>query len=103
MKNKYTNRAMNTLDTAPKAKAGAKSIKQVVKDNGTVTGYMLSDNTVVSKEDALNMARDGQIKNVGIAHRYDTEYLKGIPDSKSTNNLSELPTVSQSKVDSKMN
>lgn len=103
MNSKSTNRAMNTLDAAPKAKAGAKAIKQVVKDKGKVTGYMLSDNSVVSKDAAIQMARDGNIKNVGISHRNSTEYLKGLPDAKSTNNLSELPTVSQSKIESEMN
>ncbi|HIT34757.1 MAG TPA: DUF3892 domain-containing protein, partial [Candidatus Faecousia intestinigallinarum] len=43
---------------------------------------------------AVNMAKQGQIAGVGIAHRGDTEYLKSIPDGKENNNLGNLPSVS---------
>ncbi len=40
------------------------------------------------------MAKGGEIKGVGVAHRGDTEYLKSIPDSSDSNNLGNLPSVS---------
>ena len=44
-------------------------------------------------QQAVDMAKQGQIAGVGIAHRGDTEYLKSIPDGSEGNNLGNLPTV----------
>ena len=83
-----------TLDQIPQATANAKRIVELVKEGGRITGYQLSDNTVVEKQQAVNMAKQGQIVGVGIAHRGDTEYLKSIPDGSENNNLGNLPSVS---------
>ena len=84
----------NTLDQIPQANSNAKRIIDLVKEDGRITGYQLSDNSIVEKQRAVNMAKQGQIAGVGIAHRGDTEYLKSIPDSRENNNLSNLPSVS---------
>ena len=83
-----------TLDQIPQAKVNAKRIVGLVKEGGSVTGYQLSDNTIVEKQQAVDMAKQGRIAGVGIAHRGDTEYLKSIPDGSENNNLSNLPSVS---------
>ena len=83
-----------TLDQIPRANVNAKRIIGLVKEGGRITGYQLSDNTVVEKQQAVNMAKQGQIAGVGIAHRKDTEYLKSIPDGSENNNLGNLPSVS---------
>lgn len=83
-----------TLDQIPQAKANAKRIIGLVKEGGRVTGYQLSDSSFVEKQQAVAMAKQGQIAGVGIAHRGDTEYLKSIPDGSENNNLSNLPSVS---------
>lgn len=83
-----------TLDQIPQASANAKHIIGLVKEGGRITGYQLSDNTVVEKQQAVAMAKQGQIAGVGIAHRGNTEYLKSIPDGSENNNLSNLPSVS---------
>jgi len=69
-----------------------------VKEGGKVTGYQLSDQTVLEKSEAIQLAKEGGIAGVGIAHRGDTEYLKSIPDETENNNLSSLPKVSRSKL-----
>lgn len=84
----------NTLDQIPEANENAKRIVGLVKQRGKVIGYKLSDETFVSKPDAVNMAKQGEIAGVGVAHRGDTEYLKSIPDGSENNNLSNLPSVS---------
>lgn len=84
----------NTLDEIPEASADAKRITGLIKERGKITGYRLSDETYVSKSNAVNMAKQGQIAGVGIAHRGDTEYLKAIPDGSENNNLGNLPSVS---------
>ena len=83
-----------TLDQIPQANANAKRIVGLVKEGGRITGYRLSDSTVVEKQQAVDMAKRGQITDVGIAHRGDTEYLKSIPDGSENNNLGNLPSVS---------
>ena len=86
--------AKQTLDQIPQANTNAKRIVGLVKDGGRITGYQLSDETFVSKPEAVSMAKQGQIAGVGIAHRGDTEYLKSIPDGTENNNLGNLPSVS---------
>ena len=83
-----------TLDQIPQSNPNAKHIIGLVKEGSRITGYQLSDNSIVEKQQAVNMAKQGQIAGVGIAHRGDTEYLKSIPDGSENNNLSNLPSIS---------
>jgi len=84
----------NTLDQLPQANSNATRIVGLVKKGGKITGYQLSDNSFVEKQRAVNMAKQGHIAGVGIAHRGDTEYLKSIPDGSENNNLGNLPSIS---------
>ena len=86
--------AKQTLDQIPQAAPNAKRIVGLVKKGGKITGYQLSDNTIATKQQAVNMAKQGQILGVGIAHRGDTEYLKSIPNGNENDNLGNLPSVS---------
>lgn len=86
--------AMSALDDVPTPKDNTKSIVALLKEHGRVSGYQLSDGQIVSKEEGVAMARQGDIKDVGIAHRKGSEYLKSLPDGAENNNLSHLPTVS---------
>jgi hypothetical protein len=88
------NNVKNTLDQIPEANKNAKSITGLVKEGGKITGYQLSDNSVVSKQQGVNMAKQGQISGVGIAHRGNTEYLKSVPNGSENDNLGNLPSIS---------
>ncbi|MEG2016055.1 MAG: DUF3892 domain-containing protein [Oscillospiraceae bacterium] len=92
---KTNNLPMNTLDVVPSPKPDAKQIVALVKDSGRVTGYKLSDDSVVSKQQGVRLAKQGDIAGVGIAHRNGSEYLKSLPDGAENNNLGSLPSVSQ--------
>ena len=83
-----------TLDQIPKASSNAKHIVGLVKEGGRITGYQLSDNSIVPKQQAVNMAKQGQIADVAIAHRGDTQYLKSVPNGSENDNLGNLPSVS---------
>ena len=87
--------AYAALDEVPTPKADAKEIVGLVKSSGRITGYQLSDGETVSKEEGVSMAKSGEIQGVGIAHRKDTEYLKSLPDGTESNNLGNLPSVSE--------
>ena len=88
------NLVKKTLDQIPQAGPNAKRIVGLVKESGRITGYKLSDESIVSKPEAVSMAKQGQIVGVGIAHRGDTEYLKSIPNGDENDNLGNLPSVS---------
>lgn len=88
------NLAKNTLDQIPQANSDAKRIVGLVKEGGRITGYQLSDDEIVEKQQAVDMARQGKIAGVGIAHRGDAEYLKSIPNGSENDNLGNLPSVS---------
>lgn len=86
--------AYAALDDVPTPKSDAKEIVGLVKSGGRISGYQLSDGTTVSKEEGVSMAKAGDIRGVGIAHRKDNEYLKSLPDGSENNNLSNLPSIS---------
>lgn len=87
------NLAYAALDEIPTPKADAKEIVGLVKSSGKITGYQLSDGQIVSKQEGVDMAKNGDIQGVGVAHRNDSEYLKALPDGKENNNLGNLPSV----------
>lgn len=83
------------LQDIPKPNADAKQIVALVRDNGHVSGYQLSDGRVLSKEDGVQLAKQGGIQGVGIATRKGNEYLKSLPDESEGNNLGNLPSFTQ--------
>ena len=87
-------RIMNTMQEIPEPRDDALSIVALIKDAGHISGYELSDGSVVSREEGVRMARDGRIKDVGIAHKKDTEYLRSLPDNSEDNNIGSLPSRS---------
>lgn len=70
----------------------ARKITKLIKRNGKVVGYEIADEFDVTVEQAIELAKQGKIQSVGIAHNKDTVYLKSIPDDTENNNLSNLPT-----------
>ena len=86
------------LDEVPTPKSDAKEIIGLVKSSGKISGYKLSDGSTVNKEEGVAMAKAGEIRGVGVAHRKDAEYLKSLPDGSEENNLSNLPSTTESKV-----
>ncbi len=85
---------MNTFDDVPKPAPNARKITGLVKERGRITGYRLSDNTTLDKAQAVQLAQQGGIAGIGIAHRGGTQYLKALPDGSDGNNLGNLPSVS---------
>ena len=87
--------AYAALDNVPTPKSDAKEIVGLVKSSGRISGYRLSNGATVSKEEGVAMAKAGEIKGVGVAHRKDSEYLKALPDGSENNNLGNLPSVTR--------
>ena len=85
---------MRAMKDIPQPKADAKQIVALVKNDGRVSGYKLSDGQVVDKGQGVQLAKQGDIRGVGVSSRNGNEYLKSLPDQTEDNNLSSLPSVS---------
>lgn len=86
---------IRAMEDVPDANSNAKSIVALVKDKGRVSGYKLSDGSVLSKAEGVKLAKEGGIRGVGVAKRKGSEYLKSLPDESENNNLGNLPSVTQ--------
>ncbi len=85
----------NINEQVPTPNANAQRITKLVKHSGSVVGYELSNGNVVSKDEAIQMAKSGQIEGVAVALNKGNEYLRSLPDGTENNNLSNLPTLTQ--------
>lgn len=85
---------MLALAEIPTPTADAQQIVALVKTGGRVSGYKLADGSVLDKQAAVELARQGGIQDVGIASRNGNYYLKSLPDAVSGNNLGDLPSIS---------
>ena len=73
----------------------AQSIVKLVRKDGKVSGYELSDGRVLSKREGVALAKQGGIRGVAIASRSGHEYLRSLPDGMESNNLGDLPSMPQ--------
>lgn len=90
-----TNHALPRMAFAeiPEAKPDAKKITALVKKGSVVTGYQLCDGRILNKQQAVILAKKGEIAGAGIATNKGVEYLKSLPDADEGNNLSHLPSI----------
>lgn len=89
------NLPMMAMKDIPTPAPDAKQITALVKESGRITGYQLSDGQILNKPDAIQLARAGGIRGVGVSSRNGNEYLKSLPDADESNNLGNLPAVTQ--------
>lgn len=86
---------LQTFQDIPTPNANAQQIVALVKEEGRVTGYKLADGRILSREEGVQLAKEGGIQGVGVATNKGTEYLKSLPDGSEENNLGSLPSVSK--------
>ena len=84
---------INIMNSVPNK--DAKSIVKLVRKDGKVSGYELSDGQVLSKREGVQLAKQGGIRGVAIASRNGSEYLRSLPDGDESNNLGDLPSTPQ--------
>lgn len=94
-KNDLSKLPLRAMEDIPHPNSDAKQIVALVKEDGRITGYQLSDGRVLNKNEGISLARQGGIQGVGIASRNGNEYLKSLPDNSDDNNLGNLPSVKQ--------
>lgn len=83
----------NINKEVPTPNADAKRITKLVKHDGDVVGYELSNGQRVSKDEGIQMAKIGEIAGVAVATRKGNEYLRSLPDENENNNLGNLPSI----------
>lgn len=84
----------NINKIVPTPKSDAQEITKVVKHGGLIIGYELQNGHQVDKNAAIEMAKRGEIKGVGVGvSAKGEEYLRSLPDGDESNNLSNLPII----------
>jgi len=75
-------------------------ISRVVKDSqGEITAYEFENGDIVSKEQAVMLAKQGNISGVSIStSRKGEEFLRSLPDGDKTNNLDSLPVIDDNDI-----
>ena len=83
-----------------KKESGAHMISRVVKDNqGEITAYEFENGDIVSKEQAVMLAKQGNISGVSIStSKKGEEFLRSLPDGDKTNNLDRLPVIDDNDI-----
>ncbi|GAA0739569.1 DUF3892 domain-containing protein [Clostridium oceanicum] len=72
-----------------------KDVVALIKDkNEAVIGYKLSDGEILSKEEAIKRAAEGEINDVVIGtSKNGDQYLHGIPEATGGIDLESLPII----------
>lgn len=81
-------------DVVSEGGAGAHQISKLIKSGGEVVGYELEDGVHVSVQQAIDMAKQNQLKHVGVSTSKDgSEYIRSLADGDESNNLGNLPSI----------
>jgi len=74
----------------------AKQITKFIKQDNQVTGYVLSTGEKVTIQEAVQLAKEGMLQHVGVSTSKDgSEYIRSLPDDDESNNLNNLPGVTE--------
>lgn len=75
-------------------KSVAKITKVKKTPDGDITDVMLDNGNVYSVNEAISMARNGQIQGVNVGRaKNGREFLRGDPNGVESDNLDNLPTM----------
>lgn len=86
----------NINKVVPNPTSDAMQVTKLVKHSGDVTGYELSNGERISKQEGVQMAKEGHISGVAVGiSRKGEEYLRSLPDENEGNNLSSLPSITE--------
>lgn len=83
-----------------KKENSAHIITRVVKDNGgEITAYEFENGDIVSKEQAVMLAKQGNISGVSTStSKKGEEFLRSLPDANKSNNLDSLPVIDDNEI-----
>lgn len=83
-----------------KRESSTHMISRVVKDSeGEITAYELENGEIVSKEQGVLLAKQGNISGVSVSNsKKGEEFLKSLPDGDKSNNLDSLPVIDDNEI-----
>ena len=83
-----------------KSEGSTHVISRVAKDNqGEITAYELENGEIVSKEQAVLLAKQGNISGVSVStSKKGEEFLRSLPDQNKANNLDSLPVIDDNDI-----
>lgn len=83
-----------------KKENSAHIITRVVKDNGgEITAYEFENGDIVSKEQAVMLAKQGNISGVSTStSKKGEDFLRSLPDANKSNNLDSLPVIDDNEI-----
>ena len=83
-----------------KRESSTHMISRVVKDSqGEITAYELENGEIVSKEQGVLLAKQGNISGVSVSNsKRGEEFLKSLPDGDKSNNLDSLPVIDDNEI-----
>lgn len=88
--------ANNTNLVVSEGNSQARSITKRIKHSGDVVGYELSDGSHVSIQQAVELAKQNVLNHVGVSiSKGGEEYLRSLPDGDESNNLGNLPSITE--------
>lgn len=75
----------------------ANRIVAVGKDSDNeIVSYKLDNGEILSRDQAISMAKEGGLKGVSVAKsRKGEQYLRSLPDDDESNNLKNLPNIEE--------
>ncbi|HEY8890060.1 MAG TPA: DUF3892 domain-containing protein [Clostridium sp.] len=75
-------------------------ISRVAKDNkGEITAYELENGEIISKDQAVLLAKQGNISGVSIGtSKKGEDFLRSLPDGDKANNLDSLPVIDDNDI-----
>jgi len=75
-------------------------ISRVAKDNkGEITAYELENGEIISKDQAVLLAKQGNIGGVSVAtSKKGEDFLRSLPDGDKNNNLDSLPVIDDNDI-----
>ncbi|WP_083258729.1 DUF3892 domain-containing protein [Cellulosilyticum sp. I15G10I2] len=86
----------NINQVVSKGGADAKQITKFIKQDNKVIGYVLSSGEKVTVQEAILLAKEGELSNVGVSvSKSGNEYIRSLPDDDESNNLNNLPSITE--------
>ena len=96
--NKLGNLPQNINHIISEGKDTGKEIIKFIKQDNQVIGYVLSSGEKVNVEQAIGLAKAGELKHVGVSiSKSGKEYIRSLPDGDESNNLENLPSITQTE------
>ena len=60
-------------------------------EDGDISSFKLEDGSVLQYDEAVRLAKNGELAHVDVFHRFGRDIIRSEPDDSKENNLDNLP------------